>query len=69
MKAAVLSFNPQPAAQVDRRSADLFERRWTQVRECDWGRVCRNNGIFQMNDDATGVSVVRHTPARLDFRN
>ena len=25
----IRSFNPQPAAQADRRPADLFKRRWT----------------------------------------
>ena len=27
-----LSFNPQPAAQADRRSADLFEWRYPSIR-------------------------------------
>ena len=30
-KTADPSFNPKPPAKADRRSADLFERRWTQA--------------------------------------
>ena len=56
--AKVFSFIPQPAAQADRRSADFFARRWTRVRESEWGQACRKNGIYQMSDDASGVSVV-----------
>ena len=50
------SFNPRPAAQLDRRPAELFERRWVLIRDpkrswrcllaasprgCLWGRLTR----------------------------
>ena len=34
-KPAAPSFNPKPAAQEDRRSADLFERRWAWLQKAD----------------------------------
>jgi hypothetical protein len=51
---ATSSFNPQPAAQADRRSADLFEGRWALLLIV----AAKDRGNTRASNDASGLSVM-----------